>query len=233
MNKSKTPVLIALAVALAASACLVMLPAPAAPPAVSTPDLAMTGKAQALTAAPTIPSTATLVLETALPTLTLTSFPTITPLPTATATFTATPYGFVASPTLGLPLPTGEETPDPAEGATDDWGSDYRCALVSKDPLDWGTVEAKAMYRASWTLRNAGKKTWQADGIEVTHIDGLRLGAVKVISLSKDVKVGSSIKTAFNIVAPKEPGRYRSVWGLRLKKNSHVFCTFTLKIDVP
>jgi hypothetical protein len=234
MNKSKAAVLIAIAAVLVASACLVTLPAPASLPATQAPDLGLTGMAQTLTAAPTFTQAVTPVLDTATPTLTLTPFPSITPLPTATATFTETPFGFVPSPTLGLPPPGGEvETPDPAEGATNDWGSDYRCTLISKEPSDWMTLAGKTMYRASWILLNSGKKGWQADGVILTYLEGPKLATEKTISLHKDVDPGDQIKAAVNIVAPKEPGKYRSVWAMQLKRSGQIFCTFTIKITVP
>lgn len=88
------------------------------------------------------------------------------------------------------------------------------------------------MYKVSWTLYNSGKKRWQAGDIALTYIDGPKLGTEKTFNLVKDVKVGENTKPALNIVTPKEPGNYRTVWGMRLNKNNHIFCTFTIKITV-
>lgn len=233
MNKAKAPTLIALIVVLVASACLVTLPAPASAPSTLVPDLVSTGKVQTLTAAPTFTYTPTIVLDTATPTVTLTYFPTITPLPTGTATFTETPFGFVASPTMGTPgVGPGTATPDPADGATDDWGSDYRCSLIDKDPATGTVLSPKSLYRVSWTLYNAGKKKWQVSEMMVVLLDGPRFDAEKSYKLVKDVKVGESTKPIFTIAIPKDPGNYRSVWGLQLNRNDHVFCTFTINFTV-
>jgi len=234
MKKAKAPFLIALTVVLVASACLVTLPAPAPTPSTFTPDLVLTGKSQTLTAAPTITYTATVIPYTATPTITLTSFPSITPLPTATATITDTPFGFVASPTLGTPgLATGTPTPDPADGVTDDWGSDYRCSLVDKDPATGTVLPSKSLYKVSWNLHNSGQKRWQASDILLVYIEGTKMGAEeKSYNLTKDVKPGTGMKQLLDIVVPKNPGSYRSVWGLQLIKSKHVFCTFTINITV-
>jgi hypothetical protein len=233
MKKAKAPFLIALTVVLAASACLVTLPAPASMPSTLTPDLVSTGKAQTLTAAPTFTYTPTVILDTATPTLTLTSFPSITPLPTGTATFTATPLGFVASPTLGTPdLTPGTATPDPADGNTDERGSDYRCRLVDKDPATGTVLQSKSLYRVSWTLRNTGLKKWQVTDVVLVYLDGPRFEAEKKYGLNKDVKVGEDTRPAFTITVPKGPGDFRSVWALKYVKSDHIFCTFTINITV-
>jgi hypothetical protein len=236
MNKAKAPLLIALATIMAASACLVTLPVPVSAPATLTPDLAVTGQVQTLTAAPTATFTATLVPDTATPTTTLTPFPSITPLPTATSTPTETPFGYFETHTPIPPTATIQvaiEAPDPAEGATDDWGSDYRCTLLSKTPPNWTVIPGKTMYKVSWTLRNSGRKSWEADGILLLYIDGNKLGPEKLVNLKKDVKVGEKITPVVNIFTPKEAGNYRTVWAMMLRKTSHVFCTFTIKITVP
>jgi hypothetical protein len=169
------------------------------------------------------------------PASTMTAFPSITPLPPPTETPTLTPFGFVPSATLTPPTPifAAGETPDPAEGATDDWGSPTRCSLLSKSPPDWTTVPPMAQYKVSWTLLNSGVKTWQANQMVLTFIDGTKLSQEKSFQLKSDVKVGRTITPVINIYPPKASGHYRSVWALRLLKNNHLFCTFTLKITVP
>lgn len=226
---------IALVTLLAASACVLTLPAAVTTPVVPTPNMVMTGKIQTLTAAPTPTFTVTPILPTETPSITLTPFPSITPLPTATATVTETPFGYVEPATAVPPTPTwaeGVETPDPAEGATDDYGSDYRCTLTGKSPADWTTLPAGSMYKVKWTLLNSGKRSWQSDGIVLMYIDGTKLGPEKALTLIRDVKVNQSITPVVNIITPKAPGHYRTVWALRLIKSNHVFCSFTIKITI-
>lgn len=229
MNKTKAPILIALTMVLVASACLVTLPAPASSPATLTPDLAMTGKARALTNAPSAAPTMTAIPPTDAPTTTLTPFPSITALPTPTSTSTKTPFGYFETPT---PTPTVFETPDPAEGATNDWGSDFRCSIVTKSPSNW-TVERES-YQASWTLLNSGHKTWQASDIRLTFVEGAKVihGHDKVFRLTKDVRPGQTITLKVEIYLPSEAGNYRSVWGLYSYKINQMFCTFTTKAMV-
>jgi hypothetical protein len=168
--------------------------------------------------------------------ITTTPFPSITPLPTATATFTNTPFGFVASATPVPPTSTGVPmviTPDPAEGATNDWGSDYRCTLTGKSPPDWTEVPPNGKYKVSWTLMNTGHKRWQTDAMILVFIDGNNLSKnERSTTLVRDVKPNESITPVINIYPPSAPGNYRSVWGLRLLKTGQTFCTFTVKVTV-
>lgn len=228
--------MIALAVLLVASACLATLPVPASTPPTSSPDLAGTQGVTILTAsAPTALPTSTRSIPTPAPSVTMTPFPSITPLPTATATNTATPFGYKDSPTPVPPTiaisPTFQAT-DSADGATDDWGSDYRCTLTAKTPLNWTVVPPLQKYKVSWTLLNTGHKRWQADQLTIVYVEGIRLRADLPASLMHDVKVGESITPIINIYPPKEPGTYRSVVGMRVIKTGHLFCTFTVQITV-
>ena len=241
MKKAKVPLLIAMAVLLAASACLTTLPGKDTAPSMSSINLTASSLAKILTSAPRITIIVTLPnpSETAVILPTTTPFPSITPLPTATATFTNTPFGFVASKTPVPPTASAVpgvpvvETPDPAEGATDDWGSEYRCSLISKSPPNWTVVPASGKYKVSWTLLNSGTKRWQTDAMILTFWDGNNLSkGERTTTLVRDVKVGEKITPVINIYPPTTPGEYRSVWALRLVRGGHVFCTFTYKITV-
>lgn len=230
MSRTHAPLLIGMAVVLLASACLVAQPiAPAAP----TPVFAKTEAGKSPVS--TLVFTATRLNPTQTPSITMTLFPSITPLPTATATATETPVGFVSSATPAPPTsvltPTPEST-DIDEGYTDDWGSDTRCTLITKSPANWTVVPSISKYKVSWTLLNSGHKNWQADGMILTYLSGAKLTPENKTTLLKDVRVGQTIRPVINIYPPKAPGNYKSVWGLRLNKTGHVFCTFTIKITV-
>ena len=233
MNKANAPLLIALATVLAASACLATLPAPVSVPSTFTPDLAMTGKAQTLTAVPTATLTAIPVSATDTPTITLTPFPSITPLPSATSSPTKTPFGYFETPTptpISATVQPTTETPDPVEGATNEHGA-YTCKLVTKSPPDWTVLPARNLYKVSWTLYNTGPKTWDSS-IVIVWVDGNRLGVQKQYNFSNDVKVGRDADAVITIFTPNQPGHYRSVWGLRSLKTNLIFCTFTIKIVI-
>ena len=234
MNRARTPLFIAVMGILFASACLVAqtvpTSAPASPTAAKQP--AETKPVLAPSAAPTV----TQFSVTAAPSITTTAFPSITPLPPPTATATETPYGYQPSSTPTVALTQGSETPDPVDGATDDWGSDTRCTLTGKSPTDWTILQPGAISRVSWQLFNSGARTWQANQIWLVYIDGPRLATTGTnrIGMNWDVKVGGTTNTPpITILVPKVPGHYRSVWGLRLIKSGHIFCTFTVKITVP
>lgn len=233
MKKTQRPFLIAMITVLVASACLVGLPVPASSPAGTLPAFGQTQVVKPV--GPSATFVATRLKLTQTPSITMTSFPSITPLPSATATATETPFGF--APT-GTPVPATDasvpttESADPDEGYTDEWGSTTRCSLISKSPEDWTVVPPLEKYKVSWTLFNSGTKTWQANEMILTYIDGAKLTPEKKDVLKKDVRVGQTITPVINIYPPKAAGKYKSVWGLRMIKTGHIFCTFTIKIAV-
>ncbi|MCX6079467.1 MAG: NBR1-Ig-like domain-containing protein [Chloroflexi bacterium] len=233
MNRKKTPLLLAIAVVLVASACLVTLPVPVSVSASPSPAAVQTKANKP--AVSTAVFTATKLIPTLTPSITMTPFPSITPLPTATATATETPFGFFPSPTAAPPtnalVPTVEGV-DPDEGFTTEWGSESRCSLIDKSPANWTQVPASGKYKVSWTLLNSGTKTWQANEMILTYIDGARLTTEKKASLIRDVRVGQTITPVINIYPPRAPGNYRAVWGLRTIKTGRIFCMFTIKVTV-
>jgi hypothetical protein len=165
----------------------------------------------------------------------MTLFPSITPLPTGTATFTQTPFGFKPSPTPAPPtnaISVTSQATDSADGYTTDWGSDYRCTLISKTPPNGTIVPPLQKYKVSWTLFNSGHKKWQVENLLLVYLDGAKISPDSSISLVRDVRVGESITPVINIFPPKAPGNYRSVWGLRLNTGMKVFCTFTFLVTV-
>jgi len=236
MKRTNRTFLIAVAVLLAASACVSMLPVPASPPTTAPPTAVGTELDQGVTASalPALP-TSTQPQLSMTPSITMTPFPSITPLPTATATMTETPFGFVASHTPAPPTIAVSVTipaVDPVDGATDDWGSDYRCTLISKSPANGTIVPALQKYKVSWTLYNSGVKKWPMELITLDFVSGANMSTEKRVQLTRDVKPNDSISPVVNIYPPKTPGTYRSVWGLRVVRTGHVFCTVTVQITV-
>lgn len=161
----------------------------------------------------------------------MTPYPSITPMP---ATATATPFGFVASPTPTTEVLPTYEPPDPAEGFTNDWGSDYRCSLIAKSPDDWTVVQPADEVKVTWTLLNSGVKKWDASQVVLVYFEGAKLTppSQKKKNLPTDVNVGETINANIRIYAPREPGHYRAVWSLRYFPTDETFCTFTVKILV-
>lgn len=232
MHKNTVFAVMSIILALASSACLALMPVPIGTPkypqqketqAVITQQSSFTATAPALHTEPTITAS-----------ITTTAFPSITPLPTSTGTATPTPYGFVASPVPTEAISATAESQDPDEGATDGWGSTTRCSLLEKSPSNWAILKPREEYKISWTLLNSGTKTWQASDMMLAYQSGAKLTRPdqKKQNLLRDVKVGQTITPVIKIYTPKEPGSYRSVWGLRLNGSNRFFCTFTIKIIV-
>jgi hypothetical protein len=235
MKNVNLPLRVILATVFLTTACLVDL-SPALP--TPTPDLASTAKAATLTAAPSLTATLTPILATETPTITLTPFPSITPLPTSTPTVTLTPIGYfeTSTPTLtALPsaVPANAtETPDPDEGYSSPPGSEYACALVSKNIANGTPLVPGAMYKMSWTLVNVGVKKWD-DGVIATFMQGSKMNSPRLEPLREDVKPGRETALVTTFFAPKAPGHYRAVWGLRVIKTERIFCMFTINVTVP
>jgi hypothetical protein len=51
--------------------------------------------------------------------------------------------------------------------------------------------------------------------------------------LRQDVKPGRETALVTTFYAPKAPGHYRAVWGLRVIKTERIFCMFTINVTVP
>ena len=224
MNRVRTP-LIALALVMAASGCQLALPAPVSAPV-------QTSSAPVLTSGASNPSeTPTRQIPTAMASQTLTPFPSITSLP---PTPTNTPFGFVPSKTPTPIFIAPPAPPGPEEGATNEYGSPYRCALMNKDPFDWAEVSPKKEVKITWTFINTGTKTWKADDVVIAWESDARLVPPdhKRKLISEDVKPGQETIQFMNIWTPELPGHYRSVWALKEFDSGTTFCTFTIKITV-
>lgn len=191
--------------ALAVVGCNSLLPAQTA----STLPTATAGGAvaQKPTAAPTITLTR---LPSQTPTGTKTPYPTITPIPSDTPIPSATPLG--AGPTA---------TPQ------------YACQLIDKYPDPWTAFKPRSTFEARWTLKNTGATIWYPSRVALEYISGVKMyvGDDKQ-PLVDDTAPGSLLLVIVNMLAPKTPGNYTTVWGLVEKRTGLTFCSFTAKITV-
>lgn len=154
------------------------------------------------------------------PTFTPTSTPTSTRTPTPTPTFTPTFIFRLRSPT-------------PARTATSSLSSvsdDYACKLLSQDPADGTKLDPETSFDAVWEVRNTGTPTWDQNSIDFRFFNGDKLHEKAIYDLRDNVKSGASIKLIVDMVAPKNAGKYRTVWSLR--KGNFDFCRVTLMINV-
>ncbi|MFH1185009.1 MAG: NBR1-Ig-like domain-containing protein [Chloroflexota bacterium] len=182
----------------------------AAPGVVETIVAGTAGAAQTQTAA--------LMRPTSSPTLT----PTATRTPSLTPTFTPT---FVFR--LRSATPAKTSTPTLAPGLI---SGEYSCKLLDQDPADGSKLDAKVDFDAVWEVRNTGSATWDENNIDFAFFNGDKLHEQSVYDLNKSVKSGESINLIVDMVAPKDAGKYRTVWSLR--RGNDDFCRVTLTINV-
>jgi hypothetical protein len=182
---------------------------PTAPPgAVETIVAGTAGAAQTQTAV-LVPSTST-------PTFT----PTATRTPTLTPTFTPT---FIFRLRTATPRKTATSTLGSTSG-------DYACRLLDQDPADGTKINAKTDFDAVWEVRNTGSASWDQNSIDFAFFNGDKLHKRAIYDLNNSVNSGASINLIVDMVAPKDAGRYRTVWSLR--RGNDDFCRVTLTIIV-
>jgi hypothetical protein len=232
MNRPKIPFWAAILSLLAATSCVVTLPAPGVVPTPAAPATGMVVPTQAV--APTIASLAT---NTPLPTPTATEtptlFPTITPFPTETPIPSETPTSSITNtPDTGVTSADLTQTASEPEVSGNPIGSEYACMFIDKSPDNWTVMKPRKDFDAVWQLRNAGTKSWQIGGVKLVFIEGTRMNGARVIDLASDIKPNKNGKVAVDLQAPKEEGKYVSVWGLRNMRTNQLFCIFSIKIVV-
>ncbi len=167
-------------------------------------------------------------------TITLTFFPTITPLPTATLTPSITPTPQISETPTPLPsdqalLTQAATTP---EVYSDPVGSEYACQFIDKKPGNWAIYPPKTAFDAIWKLRNVGTKTWAGTTVRVYLLEGPKFSRERSQDLYEEIKPDKIGLVKVDMITPKEEGYYAATYGLRAMRTGHIFCTFTVRIIV-
>ena len=118
------------------------------------------------------------------------------------------------APTLSLPtepaIPTAALQPTPTPS-----GSCDQAAFVDETIPDGSQFPPGTVFTKTWTLRNAGSCTWNAD-YDVVFSSGTRMNAPDVTPLAKEsVPPGSSVTISIPFTTPLEGGSYRADFKLR------------------
>lgn len=144
--------------------------------------------------------------------------PSLTPLPSATSTATPTATYFVPTvmptyyPTATWKPPTPTATAIPCN-----WAQFVRDITVPD-----GTVFAPGQaFTKTWRLRNIGSCTWKPNYSLVFH-SGDRMHTYSTVPLNATVYPGNSVDVSIELVAPSQPGQYRSYWMLSTA-SGHLF----------
>jgi hypothetical protein len=205
--------------ALLAIGCDLAVTLPRAPaPAAPVPGAVETIVVQTAAAAAT--QTATVLT----PTATLTN----TPVPTRTASVTPT-----FTPTFIIRLTTREptNTTAPTDQSQTETTGDFACTQVSQSPNDNAHFARKESFSVAWRVKNTGTADWKANSVDFGYVSGAKMYETSLYDLTNNVRVGNTLNLVVDMVAPKNPGTYTTVWSLR--QSTMEFCEVDLKIVVP
>ena len=157
------------------------------------------------------------------PTITATSTQTPQPTPTFTPAFTATPT-FLETSTLEVPSAT------PTSEGTSTAG--LSCSVVSQSIRNNHHFDPKERFSIGWSVRNNGTATWDPANIDFAYFSGIKMYQYSPTPLPTTVAPHDApVALGADMVAPKNPGRYTTVWTLR--QGDYDFCHVSLTIKVP
>jgi hypothetical protein len=187
-----------------------------------------------------------------LPTSTHTPTPTFTPIPTKTPTPTPTLVPLIMMPVNSTTTPTATPTVtfvisqagtassnssndgkgDGAEENSYDSVIDkeWACTVLEKSPPNGTIIGRGVRFSAVWTLLNRGLKTWPEHGVDFLFKAGFRNEGRARYDLPTTIIAGGTITLDVTIIAPKDPGAYRSVW--TLKVGHRYFCGMAINFVV-
>jgi hypothetical protein len=179
-----------------------------------------------------------------LPTSTNTSIPSATLFPTRTPlTPTLTPTYIYAFPTFTRTTPT--HTPQLIPIASKDTAADvgdatvtrlpkipkeWNCTITGKAPPMGTSVDRKAKFSVSWTIKNTGTKIWTSNTIDFVYTGGFRSDERPIQDLRSTVAPGGSITVKVQLAASKFPGTYNIFWSLKVGKTKFCHMKYTFEV---
>lgn len=177
---------------------------------------------------------------------TIQALPTNTPYPTGTDTPRATrpPATEISTPTLAVsltPFPTFTLTPTLTETPTEvgvaarqgvyQGGGNFACMVMNQKPVNWSKIAPGTLIYATWTVKNAGARDWEKDGLDIVYVDGQRIYEyAPKQKLAFRVPAGESRDIVIVVRAPKQGGDYKTTFGLQ--RSDNVFCQLIIGISV-
>lgn len=187
------------------SGLLLALSACAAPPVLTPTSVALQPTATSTLPLPASPTTA-------LPSPTVPPPTAITQPMTPPATPTMPPSAptAAANPTLVIFVPTPHG----------DGPCTYQATFLGDMTIPDNTeIAPGASFVKTWRVRNDGTCTWGSNGYALSSLmfyNGDRLGSPNSIGLPGEVPPGSVVDLSVNMIAPQNPGVYRSDWMLSI-----------------
>jgi len=169
-------------------------------------------------------------------------------LATATVEFTATFEPIIIITDTPIP-PTATNTPSRSGGSSSgggggggggggssnsgSTGSAYSCAVVAEKPYDGATFKPGDSFDKSWTIKNTGTQTWDANW-EFEYRGGTDISPTGDFLIGQQVQPGQTITLVIEVEVPavayKDSGEiFVMTWSLN---NGSHFCTPFVAIKV-
>lgn len=148
--------------------------------------------------------------------------PTETPSPTYTSTVI-----FILSSPTPIVLPTFTAVSLGGSGTSSD---NYACEVTRVTPPNGSTFDPRDDFDVFWTVRNIGQRNWNRSDVDYIYSTGAKFHKVSGYDLEENVRVGNSAQLGVDMVAPKDPGTYSTVWTMRI--GDRVFCPMRFTIVV-
>ncbi len=157
--------------------------------------------------APLVATQATIASDTPQPTLTLTpTLETIIPSETATLEVTITP--------------TRKPSNKP----------ELDCKVLSQSIKNGSKFASKEHFDVSWMVKNTGKATWEPGVVDFAYAGGSKMYSYQPVPLTHSSAPGDVTTLSADMVAPKTPNKYTTVWALR--RGDVYFCKVNVTIYV-
>jgi hypothetical protein len=177
---------------------------------------------------------------------TVQALPTNTPYPTGTSTPRGTrPTATdIFTPTLAVsltPFPTFTFTPTLTETPTEmgiaarqgvyQGSGNFACMVMDQKPVNWSKFAPGTLIYATWTVKNAGARDWEKNGLDIVYVNGERIYEyAPKQKLAFDVPAGQTRDIVIVVRAPKTGGDFRTTFGLQRSDNT--FCQLIIGISV-
>ena len=150
--------------------------------------------------------------------------PSTSPGPELTLTPSLAPITPSAATTAGVTITA---TP---EGST---GPELDCKVLGQSPKNGSKFASKERFDTSWMVQNTGTATWEPGVVEFAFAGGSKMYQYQPVQLTHSSPPGDITWLYADMVAPKTPNTYTTVWALR--RGDQYFCrvSVTIKVHLP
>jgi len=106
--------------------------------------------------------------------------------------------------------------------------SDYSCTVASSSPSR--SISPRTDFDAKWVVYNTGRKSWDRTSADYYYASGARMHKRSAYDFPKSVAPKDSVTLIVDMISPKDPGSYNTVWKVRIGKTQ--FCNMSLTVTV-